>query len=565
MILISICGAAIVAYQFLAVEKTPHSTASVSSVLDFVPADTFIFSGGINPFPLKKYIDTVPAQTFSGQQPTEKELEQLKETLPQSDGTKLMFELYMQYLTEMHQNPNFIMDSLGLAGENSSVFYMVGLMPTIKIHLNAPDKFEAFIKKAEINADITGIEKNINGIIYKEYDMFNAPNSQLALLISVKDDFATITFSSALDTEDSVAIALGAKKPAKSLAGSNQIQSVIDRYQLANEYIFYFNLHTFFNSYYNNDVSLVSQMINKIPNTNKQEMLALTKNLPGFFGGFRQLDLSENKINIYTVFAIEYRNKEMLAALKKMQGFIPSVLKSGDLVSGMLGFALGLDSSAASPNLLKIYENISSTEYQCEMIQAFHKELVQKDPNLIAAQSNIMPGLRGISMVIHKADMTDLQNVIADAMIVVSAEDPTTLFSTLAAMTPAMQNIQFPKDGEVIDLQLPLPLPPTIKPQLTLQGNHIILFNGEISKKSALDFKKETLNSDGLSSIYINYSHFFELLSKLSESYKGMLGPEHQELVTLFETMKEINMTANINMYVSDNGFEVGVGMKTQK
>ena len=121
--------------------------------LDYVPADTLVFAGGLEPMSwgdLAAFRDsfTMGSNPAEMQKMVDELVKaELESTEKAPDGVRLMLSLYTDYLTTV-MDKNFKPETLGLADKIDSAFYTVGALPVVRIKLANEVAFDAFLDKA---------------------------------------------------------------------------------------------------------------------------------------------------------------------------------------------------------------------------------------------------------------------------------------------------------------------------------------------------------------------------------------------------------------------------------
>ena len=133
-----VIAAAIIAAGAGAYWYTQHgssSSASANPLLDYIPADTPVFTGQLKPFPLKNYI-----QSISGnyQQYSTDSLAQLGDL--DSPMAKFFVSIYKQYMDGM-KDPTALLKTFGLPNEIKPYFYTLGVVPVFKTDISHIDAF----------------------------------------------------------------------------------------------------------------------------------------------------------------------------------------------------------------------------------------------------------------------------------------------------------------------------------------------------------------------------------------------------------------------------------------
>src|SRR5574344_1796817 len=204
--------------------------------LDYVPADTLVFEGGLEPMSwgdLAAFRDS-----FSmGSSPAEMQKmvddlvkAELESTEKAPDGVRLMLSLYTDYLTTV-MDKNFKPETLGLADKIDSAFYTGGALPVVRIKLANESAFDAFLAKAEERFKLKAVEVKLDGFSYQRYALSTDGKNPLYLVIGKRDGFVVFTLDAGelITANEGLAVAFGLTKPAQPLKSSGVLEAMVDR------------------------------------------------------------------------------------------------------------------------------------------------------------------------------------------------------------------------------------------------------------------------------------------------------------------------------------------------
>ncbi len=234
-----VIAAAIIAAGAGAYWYTQHgssSSASANPLLDYIPADTPVFTGQLKPFPLKNYLQSISSNY---QQYSTDSLAQLGDL--DSPMAKFFVSIYKQYMDGM-KDPTALLKTFGLPNEIKPYFYTLGVVPVLKTDINQIDAFWAVLDKAEQESGYTHEKRTLAGIDYRAYSFAEEGSTDKAdLLFAHKDGILTVTFSASSIEPEVLEMALGLKKPAQSLAASGMLQEIIKTHGFMDDSISFIN------------------------------------------------------------------------------------------------------------------------------------------------------------------------------------------------------------------------------------------------------------------------------------------------------------------------------------
>ncbi len=185
-ILYAAIAAALGAGAYYAVQQ---QNADAAGTLTYVPADTLVFMGDLEPASWKETVSPLQArfsQLFTGGATTSiQEIERLQNEIiakPEewNDGLRFIFGLYAEYVTMLTKgtiNPQ----DLGLADKLDAAFYTVGALPVLRFKLENETNFDKFITAAETRTKAKADTAKLKEFSYKRY-FFNKDKHPVALV-----------------------------------------------------------------------------------------------------------------------------------------------------------------------------------------------------------------------------------------------------------------------------------------------------------------------------------------------------------------------------------------------
>ncbi|MGB0205685.1 MAG: hypothetical protein ACPF9K_11630 [Neptuniibacter sp.] len=564
-----IAGAAIVAgtagYMVLQEGDSTPETATATNpavvLLESIPADTVVFSGQLEPFPLKNYLKNT---TYSqAQMPPELTYELEKDGNPQG---LFLSSLIGSYFTASQSGEAF-QKTFGLKDEFLGAFYMVGVLPVLKYQTSDPQAIWRLFDKAEQDSGFTHQVKQLNGHDYRAYK-FELENEQsLELVVSQQGDWVSITINGQLIGTEDLKLALGFEKPETSLQASGKVQSIQSHHNFLPNSIAYIDhqeLVTAFTSKEGNNLArMISNLVGANGKTNElkqlhsaecqKEMAEIAATWPRTVVGMRDMQIDENRSYVKASMIVESSNSTLMGALATMQGYLPSYLNQAPV----FGFGLGLDANKINPALSTIWSSVLNTEYSCAPLMQMQASLKQSNPAALAMFTGMVQGVKGVGVAMNdfSVDMDgptpDIKGV--DALLSLSADNPEVLFNMAKTFAPNLASIQLPTDGSPVDLSAYIPNPKAdqVQPMLALKGQHLVVYTGEKSKAMADALASETPQNNGVMSLSADYSRLFTPLVPLMEMNAT------PEVADQFQILKDLNMKISMKISFSDQGIEM--------
>ncbi|EGM70990.1 hypothetical protein [Shewanella sp. HN-41] len=569
-----VIAAAIIAAGAGAYWYTQHGaslSASANPLLDYVPADTPVFSGQLKPFPLKAYL-----QSISGnyqQYPTDA-LAELGEL--DSPMGKFFVSLYQQYM-EGIKEPAVLLKTFGLADEVKSYFYTLGALPVFKIEMNQAAAFWAVLDKAEKDSAVTHEVRQIGGVDYRAYALSDVDSTEKAdLLFAHRDGILTVTFSTSVTEPELLEMALGLKKAPQSLASSGILQEIIKTHGFTEDSISFINHVEIVKALTSADSNMLSKQLTKFfANENagedplaqirtpecRTELTAIAANWPRTVAGLTAFSVTEKESHMAASFVIETKNQPILAAMQKMRGFIPAHL--ADIDSTIFSMGLGLDVNEVAPSLTAIWDDLQKPMLTCAPLAELQAELSQQSPAMLGMFTGMANGVKGMSVSLfdYKMSSQDQEPKLEslDALVSLSADNPSMLFNMVKPFAPMLAEVQLAENGEATDLSPVFMLPPElgIKPMLAIKGQHLVIYSGDKGLAQANKLAVEKIAANGLYSMSADYGKIFTPVLTLLEM-SGEPIPEE------FQMLKDYNMRVQMSFDVNKQGLVFGSVMNAK-
>ncbi|MCH1929252.1 hypothetical protein L9G16_03590 [Shewanella sp. A25] len=534
---------------------------STNPALEYIPADTVVFSGQLKPFPLKNYLLSASAQYQQLPAETLAELQSVD-----SPAVKFFVSFYQQYLEGM-KKPAALLTSFGLADEIQTYFYTLGALPVVKVDVAQITAFWAVLDKAEKDSGLSHEMRQLAGLDYRAYRLSDADSDEkLELLFAYKDGVLTVTLSTKATEPELLELAFGLKKAEHSLAASGMVEDIIKTHGFTEDSISFINHVEIVKAITSADGNMLSKQLTKFLTAEnfgedplapirteecRNEFNAIAANWPRTVAGLTVMSATGKESHVEGKFVIESKNQPILTALQKMRGFIPAHLT--DINSSIFSMGVGLDMNELAPSLAAIWDDLQKPQFTCAPLAEIQAELSQQSPAMLGMFTSMANGVKGMSVSLFDYQMSaeDQEPALAslDALVSLSAENPSMLFNMAKPFVPMLADVQLADNGEPTDLSALLMLPPefNIKPMLAIKGQHLVVYSGEKGLAHANNLAKEQLTANGLFGLTADYGKMFTPMVTLLEMSGEPVPPEMQML-------KNYNMRIQFGFDVNDKG-----------
>ena len=562
-----VVSAGVVGYLVNQGDESPQvSSPKLPSELEFVPADTVVFSGQLSPFPLKKYLQATNFQQSA--MPDELMAELKKESDPQKRFLASLLKTYFASATSAEQ----FQKTYGMADEMKALMYTVGLLPVIRYQVSDESALWAMLDQAETDSGFTHQPRTLKGLNYRAYT-FGAENSDkpVELLVAQQDGWATFTMNTPVNTEDDLEVALALTKPLSSLADNTVLDDITARHGFDGSSVSFIDHQVIATALTTNSGNKLAEMITqaqKLANKNglqalrnaecQKEIGEIASNWPRTSFGLYKSDITQDHVSMHTGMVIESKSSVVMKALSSIQGYLPAYLNEEQA----FGMGIGIDADTLNPALASLWNNMLQPTYQCQPLQEMQASVKASNPAALAMFTGMVQGVKGVgvSLLDFTLDVQDgvpsVQNIEAIASL--SATNPDVLFNMTKVFAPPLAQIELPTDGSPVDLSYLVPAEAGVQfqPMLAHKGEHLVLYAGKKGEAEANKLASEKTKSNGFMNLSMDYSRVLEpLLPVIGMSAE----PEIQEQLQM---LKNLDMQVKIDMRMNPQGVEVRTEME---
>ncbi len=551
------------------------------TMLNVVPADTIFFSGGLEAFPLKDVLQwsSESFNVLKGLDPNS--------MLPLVEGEKIAgqrmaAQIWLDYYAMM-LSPEEELAKWGVEDKPFLTSYTIGLAPVLlRISLKDIQIFNKKIDELEVKAQITSKPETLGKATYRRYAL-NEKDPSIDLIIGVDNErkHAVFMLDLGVDSEQTLAIALGQQKPEKTLAESGRVEALQKQYKLHPFFIGYIDHQQLITGLTTKEGNSIAKMIQQvIPQLQgatelsgvselfkelqtegcRKDLTEIGNNWPRTVFGYTALELAVPSTRIDSLMVVENKDKAFLDSLQSIRGVVPQYVgNSAETPVVAAGFGFNLEKIA--PFFMERWTALTQKQYSCSFLQKMQNDAKSQQPATLALMTGMAPGVQGLAFSLMSLELEKTEAggppmpKSIDALISLAVKNPTALVQTIGAFFPPLAQLQLSADGTPV--QLPLPIPLSFPVMAAINGSHLTVYSGEKSQALAQGLRTETLEaSQGLMAADIDYGKYYGLMGNV---FADMDIPDAQldEAQEIFEAMKNVKMRVRMNMDVTDRGIEV--------
>lgn len=505
-----------------------YKGASQASSLSYVPADTLVFAGGLEPMSWSQLAAFRDSFAFSGSpESTRKVIEELLKSEAEGKsqtppGMQLLISLYADYLAAVTAK-DFSPAVLGLGEQIDSAFYTVGALPVLRLKLQDEAAFDTFLAKAASRFKLQPQTGTVDGFNYQRYALNQDEKQPVFLAIGKRDGFLVITLD--LGTlaagKQEMALAFGLSKPTQSLASSGVLEGMMKENGLLSFSLGYLNHEGLVKTLTRAD-SPLAILLDKVSEGKstasltayrtpacQSEIEGMAALWPRSVFGYTEFDGSGSPIRANSLFKMVSTDKATMDQLQKLRGFLPDFSAAPSQFSYQLGFNM----DELTPVVTSLWSRATQAKFSCEPLVEVQARLRELNPGLLGAMTGMMQGVQGASINLQElslkpavsgSDMPVIEKLSFIATF--SGKQPQQMWSMLAMTQPQLAATPLPADGQSIELPLPLPVTLPGKVKLGVFGNHIALFTGDKAEALTTSLGKQELKANGFVHMGIDYT-----------------------------------------------------------
>ena len=560
---------------------------AVREILTYVPADTLLFFGGLEPGSFKDILKiAIPQESDWLTAMNWDEMHKENPEKPAPPGGRMLTGLFTEYM-HAFKTPETAAANLGIKEELDSVIYTVGAMPVLRIAIDDSEAFNSFLDRAEQKSKASHVMEEFEGLTLRTYELDNDPAAKAPdLVITQQNGFALITLAVAeSNRHDVLKQSLGIDKPSTSLADSSALTDLKKQYNLHPAYIGFLDHLQIVKGLTDPKGNNFGVMLDSFIQANlakktaagetaehplatlqtaacRDELTTMVQKWPRSVAGYTKLDMDNNPMKMEALGVLEINDAGLLGDLKTLRGYVPPHLHTASS-KPLLGLGLGFNMDALLPFLTKTYQDILQTPYECPPLKDMKQQLAASNGTAaLGMVSGMLAGLQGASATVFSIDGSiDFENKqpnikSAEALITLSAKNPQNFLMMIKNFVPPLAGLDIPTDGTAVDLPLPLPIPTQEGVKLAIKGKHLVAYLGATAKKAADELSNEALEQNAILAFNIDHGKYMALLSMAADDVakEKEVAAEKQNLEALSKAMGSMDVQVNQIFDISDQG-----------
>jgi hypothetical protein len=350
----------------------------------------------------------------------------------------------------------------GIERESAFAFYGNGLMPVLRLELSDSELFDAAVTRIEDNAGRALLIGEAKGTSYKY-----ANAEKINVIIATLDDQAVVTVVPESYDEAQVAVALGAKKPRKSLKKSKALRAIGKKSKalraIGKEYGFSGYMTGFIDvvrlsgifagrrtSQDDEFFAAIEDMPPELSEVCTAEMMEMAGIAPRVVFGYSEISPKQLEGSMI----VELR-EDIAAGLATIPAAVPGL---GADPGGFMSLGFGLNPMAIREFYEARLDAMEADPYECEKFAELQAGVAKGREALNQPIPPVVYGFRGFVANIADIQGLDLSSSTPpesiDASILVAIENAESLVMMAAMMDPQIAALNLIPDGNPVKLEL---------------------------------------------------------------------------------------------------------------
>jgi len=458
--------------------STPEES---SALLRYVPADTPYVFASTQPIPdsLADKLEPVMDEVLEAYQRIIRHAmaEELVELSAQEGGAEKAEKL--QALVDEVLSLMSIegIRGAGIERDSAFAFYGNGLLPVIRFELADAAAFDAAIARIEGKAENQLSLGDLQGEEYKYLDIDKA-----RLLIATLEDQAVIAVVPVQFDDDQLARVFGITKPATTLAESEVLDALAEKYGFSDYFSGYVSNERIASTLLGDARGLDADLLalfeydaSGLSDTCKTEFMELVGIAPRVVFGYGAM----NDEYIDSVFVVELR-EDIAKGLATIPSPVPGL---GQDFGGLVSFGFGLNPLAAREFYEARLDAMEADPFECDKLAPLQDSVAKGREALMQPVPPVVYGFRGIVATISDIQGMDLAHQkppeSMDASVLFAIEDAQALVSMGAMMVPQLASLNLMPDGKPVKLEMAQLDPIADEAYVALSENALAVAVGE--------------------------------------------------------------------------------------
>ena len=432
------------------------ASRGAKELLQYVPADTPYVLASTEPLPDKladKFEPTVDEVLLAYQRIIRYSMsEELVKLSAEEDGAEKAEQL-QGVVDEVLglMSVQGIRDA-GISRDDGFVFFGNGLLPVLRVELSDPAAFSRTIARVEDKVGQKLSVGEVKGETYRYFDL-----EKIHLIIATLDDQAVVTALPPEFDEQQLAVALGIKKPRKSLAKSKELRAIAKEHGFSDYFTGFVNNERIASAFIGEPQGLNQDLLDlleydasELSPTCKTEFMGLAGIAPRMVFGYQTM----NDRYLESELVVEMR-KDIASGLATLPAPVPGL---GQDHGGLVSFGLSLNPLALRQFYEARLDAMEADPYECDKLAAMQIGVAAGREVLNKPVPPVVYGFRGFLAIVDDIQGMDFASEqppeSVDGSFLFAIENAQDLVTMAAMMDPQIAALNLLPDGNPVKLEM---------------------------------------------------------------------------------------------------------------
>jgi hypothetical protein len=457
------------------------------------------------------------------------------------------------------------MRSAGIERGAKFALYGNGVIPVARIELTDPDLFDAAIDRVEEKASKAMQKGEIGGETYRYVDI-----EQVRIVLGAIGNYGVATVLPASFDDAQLRVILGMDKPAKSIADTGELATVIKEFDFTEHMVGLVDMQRIASVFIDPPTSLNADLLalakydaKDLDDVCREEIRSLAGIAPRMVVGYTTLDADR----LDSTMIVELRD-DIATGLSTIPASVPGL---GVAHGGLFSFGMGFDLQALRSFYEARLDAMEADPFKCDKFADLQAGVAQGRQALNQPVPPIVYGIRGFTAVVDGIEGMDFANKQPpediEASIVLAVENAPQLISLGSMFSPEIAALNLQPDGKAVQF-----VPQQFGDQvdnlwLALGEDGVAFAIGDSAESQASEMlKAESATPAPFMSMSMDAGRYYALIGDAmmieSDNEEDELPPEAREaLRDMMQQVGEIYDRVSFNVRFTSRGMEVETSM----
>lgn len=540
-----------------------------AEILAFVPADTPYVFVGLEPAP-EELFDKLEPQVNTMMSTYRKVIDSALEAemakLPEDSSDRAELQKARAAVGELMSLMTIDgMRSAGIERGAKFALYGNGVIPVARVELTDPDLFDAAIDRVEEKASKAMQKGEIGGETYRYVDI-----EQVRIVLGAIGNYGVATVLPASFDDAQLRVVLGMDKPAKSIADTGELATVIKEFDFTEHMVGLVDMQRIASVFIDPPTSLNADLLalakydaEDLDDVCREEIRSLAGIAPRMVIGYTTLDAER----LDSTMIVELRD-DIATGLSTIPASVPGL---GVAHGGLFSFGMGFDLQALRSFYEARLDAMEADPFKCDKFADLQAGVAQGRQALNQPVPPIVYGIRGFTAVVDGIEGLDFANKQPpediEASLVLAVENAPQLISLGSMFSPEIAALNLQPDGKAVQF---------VPQQFGDQVDNLWLALGEDGVAFAMGDSAESQASEMLKaksatpapfmSMSMDAGRYYALIGDAmmieGDNEEDELPPEAREaLRDMMQQVGEIYDRVSFNVRFTSRGMEVETSM----